>query len=437
MDQLKIARTLEEATPALQPERPLESGDPRWEDFTPGRGTNAVSRLLKVLNRNPGGEFSRLVFTSHRGAGKSTELKRLKHELRHKYLCIYLEANVEMHATRIEIEDLLLVLAKAVTDELSKMGRALDKQLIGQVHQWFADTIESTSVGRTYLGKLDTSAKAGIKIPFLQLMAQLTALMKAESKHKVEIKETLKKFPGSLMDAMNQLLDAANEHLTVEGKQLLIMIDNMDRYNPAIIDELITRNADRFQRLHCNLLLTPPISLIYRPESATLEQNYICFTLPTIKLRDSDKPYTYLEAKGRNLLLSALAKRIDLDALIPEAAARDKLVFGSGGSIRGLLELAYDATLEAESDTITQDDMVRVLGRRRHQLRDRMNANGLAPALVFIAANHQLNDDPKCLQAMHLRLAFMYNGDGWHDIHPLLSSLDPFKQERSSLESST
>ncbi|MDJ0839217.1 MAG: hypothetical protein QNK37_22055 [Acidobacteriota bacterium] len=428
-----LPQTLNLATPALDPEYPLPNGDERWQDFSPARGGNALIRVRNALTRHrnhSGNRFLKMAFTSHRGAGKTTELKRLEDQLSEHFHCIYLAANVEMHAMVIEVEDLLLVIAKTVESSMREAGMPIGDDHLHKVFQWFADTVKVTSAGQTYLADLKARVEAKATIPFIaKLIANLTALLRVESKHRTEVKETLKKFPHGLIKAVNILLDAANDRLKDHGKQLLITIDNMDRYNPDVIDALINRNADRLHELHCNLLLTPPISMEYRPESVKLDQNYTCVIMPTIKLREQDQGYTHLMDPGKSLLLKALGRRIDLDKLIPEQEARERLVYGSGGSIRNLLKLAYDASLEATGDHISLQDVNGVLQRYQLRLRDIMDINGLQTVLRFIQENKRLNDNPDCLKALHYELAFMYNGKVWYDIHPLLAELDTFRSE--------
>jgi len=391
-------------------------------DFSESRGFEPGKYLFKQLDWNPAGTFLRLVFTSHRGAGKSTELNRLAKRLDHKYSVIYLETNVELHSTTIEFEDLMLLLALRVEAHMREtVKKPLPKETLVRVAQWFAETIKTTSVGTAY--QLETKAgvdlKAGV---FAKLMFNLTALFKAESTHKEEVKETLKKFPGALLDAVNKLLDAANELLKESGKRLLIITDNMDHYNPVVIDDMITRNADRLKELRCDFILTPPISLIYRPQSETLDQNYKCFVMPTVKLRGQNDGYAVLRDPGLSQFLGALNKRMNVNKLIPDEDAQKRLVWASGGAIRSLMEIVQDATLEAD-DVIGAADVERVIKRRQQRLRDRMNANGLVEVLRRIGRNKQLYEDPKCLDVLYQRLAFMYNDLGWYDIHPMLADL--------------
>jgi hypothetical protein len=63
------------------------------------------------------------VFASHRGAGKSTELKRLASAVSRQYSAVYFEANVEMDSVRFSMEDLLLVIARVIEEQMRNAGR--------------------------------------------------------------------------------------------------------------------------------------------------------------------------------------------------------------------------------------------------------------------------------------------------------------------------
>jgi histone H3/H4 len=260
-----------------------------------------------------------------------------------------------------------------------------------------------------------------------KLLASLTAGFKVESEHRESIKQTLRKFPGTLMTHVNNLLDAAAEELEASGRSLLLIIDNMDRYDPKMIDGLLVQSADRFKALRCHMTVTPPIDLVLRPESQSLESVFHCETMPTVKLRERGSGYWNITDPGREILRSALARRIDIDRLIPSTQDQDRLITASGGAIRELLEMARDATLEANGETITGSDIERVLERRRQRYRDRIDANGWWDALAKIAKTKRLSEDEDCLQVLFQRLAFQYNGELWYDVHPLISDLPDFQ----------
>jgi len=151
---MPVARTLESATAALDFEIPLESGDPRFVDFADVRGGGSVQRLKERLRRLSPEQWLHAVFASHRGAGKSTELKRLAHELGDRYFSIYFEASVEMDAVDFEMEDLLLVIARVVEQQMRDRETPLPKAELDKVEQWFADVIFNDEYGKSYLADI-------------------------------------------------------------------------------------------------------------------------------------------------------------------------------------------------------------------------------------------------------------------------------------------
>lgn len=424
-NQHEPAQTMAQATAELDFEIPLEAGDCRYVDLNPARGeSNATKRLKKLLERQPDHRWLHAAFASHRGAGKTTELKQLADQIKHQYDVIYLESNVEMDAVKFSMEDLLLVLARVVEERMRLRGEPLDHAILKKVEDWFSEVVFTDDQGTSYLAGVQAEARAEGGIPFFaKLMTAITSTFRVESAYKESVKTTLRKYPGTLQAHVNNLLDGAAAKLKTHGLRLLVMIDNMDRYEPRLIDEVVVQGADRFKGLRCHLIVTPPIGLVLKPESVGIDAVFHCETMPTVKLREPSQSYQEFSGLGREFMLSALGRRIDLNRLMPDATARDRLVAGSGGAIRELLELALDATLIADGDVITHDDVDRALRRRRQFLRDRADANGWWPTLARIASTKRLDHDPAALDVVYQRLAFQYNGEIWYDVHPLLSDL--------------
>lgn len=423
--ELKIARTVAEATSALE-FRPLPDGDPRWVDFSPGRGEDAMSQLRRMFERGAPGHFSRVAFVSHRGAGKTTELNRLMAALKDNYHSLYIEANTELDANRFTIEDLLLVLARSLEKLLREKLNHSAAEELKEIEEWFASHIVTAAMGKQYVADIQAEAEAGGAIPFFaSLMFRITAICKTESEHRTKVENELRKYPGTLTSSVNRLLETVRKPLS--QKKLLIVIDNLDRYPPEVIDQLLVENADRLRELQMNLLVTPPISLVYKPVSQSIDTLFPTSFLPTVRLRGKDDPYDSIGGTGKKVLMEALARRIDLAVLIPDEKARDRLLFASGGAIRELLQLAQSATLEVDQGPLDLAVIERVLQKQRQRLRDRVDTNGWWDAVVRIAKTKCLHDDPSCQQLLFQRLVFHYNGEGWYDIHPLLTEVPEFK----------
>lgn len=426
---LAPAQTLRDVLRNCDPDAPLSSGDPRWEDFAPARGDQAIAALERELAWRAEDRFVHAAFVSHRGAGKSTEILRLTERLKGTYETIYLEATIEMDPFHIEAEDLLLNLALAIVSAMEERQLPLPSELLGRIQSWFDEVVRKTTWTAGFHAEAGAGVEGKVGIPYsATFFASLKALFKQESEYRTEVKQVLRKYPGTLIQSVNDLLDAANQLLG--ERSLLIVIDNLDRYEPAIIDHLLVAGADRIRRLNCNLILTPPIGLLLQPKSALLDQLYSCHFLYAIRLRSPEQAYDLFDGPGRDLMEQALAHRIDLDVVIPEKAARDRLISASGGAIRELLDLVSQSALLARGEVITEADADRAVAKRRQRLRDLINANGWMPMLVTIARDKQISADPRAFEVLFHYLAFKYNGDGWYDVHPLVAEIPEFQRGR-------
>lgn len=421
---MAVARTLAQATPALDPEIPLENRDPRYVDLEPGRGSDGLATLKKLFERAAENRPLHVAFASHRGAGKSTELKRLAQQISTKYFTIYLQANVEMDAVKFSMEDMLLVVARTIEESMRQRGTPIAKSELKKVEDFFSQVVFESAEGKKYLLGVEAGAKSEAKIPFLaSLLASVTASFKVESEHRESVKNQLRKYPGTLMTLVNNLLSAVTKVLEPEGLRLLVLIDNMDRYSPVVVDEFMVQSSDRFKELKCNIILTPPIELVLKAESQNVDGVFHLEIMPTVKLREKTQGYAEFSGAGRDLLLAALGKRIDLPKLIPDMQAQNRLVSSSGGAIRELLELAQDASLRADGSHITLDDVNRVLDYRRSRMRDRIDANGWWDTLAQIARTKRIDKGSDFLEVIFQRLVFQYNGEVWYDVHPLVAEL--------------
>ena len=430
---LAPAQSLREITLNCKVDAPLASDDPRWQDFSPARGDHAVEALAKELRWRSRDQFVHAAFVSHRGAGKSTELRRLTASLESDYCTVFLEATIEMDPLRIEAEDLLLNLVLAVESRMRELGKPLDPDLLDRVSQWFAEAVSTTSWAKNFSGEVAAGMDAKAPIPFLgSLFASAKAMFKQESEYRTEVKQVLKKYPGTLLRSVNDVLDAANKALG--DRALLVVIDNLDRYAPDVIDRLLVEGSDRVRELRCNLILTPPISLMLQPQSAQLSTLYSCHILYAVRLRRPEQRYDEFDGPGRDLMEKALRLRIDVDRMLPDKAALDLLISSSGGAIRELLDLVTQAAFLASGEVIAVADVEGAIAKSKRSMRDLINANGWMAALRRLGEEKQIFPEPKCLLVLFYRLAFKYNGEGWYDVHPLVAELPEYKNGPSGTE---
>jgi hypothetical protein len=434
MAEYRPARNLEDAFISCDPDVPLLGNDPRYRDLSEGRGDKSVRSLARRFRFRSRDRYTHVAFLSHRGAGKTTELHRLDLQLMIRYHRIYFEANLELNPNQLETEDLLLSIALFVDEEMRKAELPLPTERVRAVESWFLEVIRSSKWGTALSGEIGTAAEAGGEVPLLaKLSVNLKALLRSESEYRTELREVLRRYPGALLDAVNTLLDAANEQLRGRNRELLIVIDNLDRYDPKMADALLVKGGPLLEKLRCHMIVTPPIGLLYRPLSETLETYFDIEVMHTIRLRRRTQPYDQFDGPGRQALLETLMKRVDLDRCIPDEVCRNRLLSASGGAVRDLFRLVREAILLASGEMLDREAVEGAVARIRREMRDRINLNDWAPALAKIAKTKQAHGDGACMEVLYHRLALKYNGDGWYDVHPLVAELDEFKSALAAL----
>jgi len=250
----------------------LPPGDPRRYDFSKLRGINVLSELGNIL-RTPlrPGTFHHRILCGHPGCGKSTELRALKAWVDQAGLfAIWIEVDLYFGLIELHFCDLYLLAAQSVARGMSELGLPLPEEKLKHVVDWFAQiTKEDLEKVESQLS-LEAGVKLGSSLPFLaKLFANFSAGSKAGSNHHKTIRQELRQYPNELIELTNDLLRSANELLLGNGRPhgLLLLFDNLDRFEPETIRRLLFDGCSLVQPLACHAIFTMPINLHYVPDS--------------------------------------------------------------------------------------------------------------------------------------------------------------------------
>lgn len=163
-----------------------------YVDLSAVRKTLAVDRISTILDLQEADNFSTILFTGHRGSGKSTELKRIQKIWKKSYHVIYLEVNEETDINDANYTDLYLIVIKQVEFALRKLGLKFDQRLLSSFEAWFKEITEENeeSVEKSVSVESEASLEGGA--PFIaKLMVKLLAQIKGSDKQKTTIRQTL------------------------------------------------------------------------------------------------------------------------------------------------------------------------------------------------------------------------------------------------------
>ncbi|MCF2148240.1 AAA family ATPase [Desmonostoc muscorum LEGE 12446] len=350
------ANTLRDAFQVCNVE-PLEGADMDryYVDLSAVRKTSAIEQVSQILDFQEPADFRTILFTGHRGCGKSTELKRIQKQWEEQYHVIYLEVNEETDINDANYTDLYLIVIKRVEFELRKLGLKFDSQLLENFESWFKDITKETEESVEKSVSIQGEATLKPEAPFIaKLMVKLLAQIKGSDKQKTTIRQTLEKDLSRLKADINLLLGDAYVKLREKFPQykgLLIIFDNMDRVPPTIAEHLFFDYAAQLQELDCTIIYTVPISVLCSPKNPLNQFNGNPHIVPMVNIYELERDRCHLNYNqtGLEAVASVIEKRVDIDAVFESRQQLLDLAKASGGHVRQLMQMIQTACLTAST----------------------------------------------------------------------------------------
>ncbi|MEM9818563.1 MAG: ATP-binding protein [Cyanobacteria bacterium P01_D01_bin.6] len=422
---------------AFDPKRPLEPDDPFYVKCHEVRGDeNIVNEVGRNIIRS--NQPTCQLYTGHRGGGKSTELRRLRHYLQgQQRKVIYFEATKDLDDTDTRYTDILLACTRHLLDELNQQANP------GPLVSWLQSRWQS----------LKDLALTEIEFENLALEAQiaqfttLTATLRQVPSKRSVIRQQVDNHSVSLIEALNGFITEAQRNLG--ATELVVIADELDRI--ALIqeddghtnyDEIYIYNSEQMSNLACNVVYTVPISQVYSDQSAEMRNIYgDIHVLPMVMVRMRDGT---LYPPGLAKMKELVQKRVEhytQMAMVPDVfeseTVLDSLCLISGGHMRELMQLVQTALNWTDELPIRRQAMLRAIAKGREAYQDTVNEVDWAKLAEVAETKRVPNDDSyrkllfnRCV--LEYRLVKETEDDfqtvRWHDVHPLIQKLEPYVQ---------
>ncbi|MGK7924044.1 MAG: P-loop NTPase fold protein [Spirulina sp.] len=366
---------------ACNPSKTIDLANPKerpyYIDFSSVRGGKVVETLERTIVRLSPDEPTCQLFSGHIGCGKSTELLRLKARLEEQnYHVVYFESSRDLDMADVNISDILIAIAKSVSDSLEKTAGIRLKA------PYFANLFEEVKSFLQTPIELEAGAELSLGI------ARITAKTKENPKLREQLKQSLEPRTESILRAINEeVLKRADRELRSRGKKgLVTIVDNLDRIAPrqvtptrSLPEYLFVDRGTQLGRLSCHVVYTIPLALIFSNEYQTLKNRLgggvaplILPMIPACNRNGEDNPQGM--ALLRQLLLVRAFPELDPQnrlELIPEVfdapQTLDRLCRVSGGHVRNLLGLLYTC-LRQQDPPISRDCVESVIQNYREDV---------------------------------------------------------------------
>ncbi len=374
-------------------------------DFSSVRGGKIIEDLKDNITLWSPEQPTCQLFTGHIGCGKSTELLRLKAELEQEgFHVVYFESSKDLEMGDVDVGDILLAIAKRVSESLDRLTLEEPKRLksilqgaakLLQTEMEFekfeieglGNKISASKEGITFdgLGNQFSAGKEGITIVAMGI-AKITAKVKHSPHLRSKLRGYLEPQTNGIIEAINkELLEPAIAKLKQHGKKgIVAIVDSLDRVDSAPKpwgrpqqEYLFVDRGEQLRSLHCHLVYTMPLPLRFSNDFGTLIERFIArpqvLPMVPVQCRDGSE---HLE--GMNLLRQMVLARAfpDLEPLqrlekmtliFQDTETLDRLCRVSGGHVRNLLRMLNDAIKKQRGLPISRQTIEDVICAYRNE----------------------------------------------------------------------
>jgi biotin operon repressor len=259
---------------------------------------------------------------------------------------------------------------------------------------------------------------------------------------------------------LNDFIDAGKKSLVKQGyKDLVLIVDNLDRIiesqksanELSNYDEIFIKRHDQMRGLHCHVIYTVPISMVYSERCTQLQNNFNeTDVLPMIMLQNEKGEKI---EEGLNKFREIIAKRIapitvngqDIGLTLSKAVETqvfesqevfERLCLMSGGHIRLFIKMIQKALDHTDELPISRkavnraiedakEDYLYAIFDHQWKLLSDVNATNQIPNVENDKEYPRLLEN-RCV------LEYRYRDQDdklkrWYAVHPLVKELDKFR----------
>lgn len=408
------ATNLDDVWVNFDPYTPL-SADSAFYVERPGKPLLDLRRALLRsirLSRPP-----KYYLSGHRGAGKSTEMNRLAmdEEICDHFVVIHYSIRDVADVNDLDQIDVLFTIGAQLflqyTDKENGYGKKLPKELLDEL-----DGMRGQITSRLRMTNKEISAtgEAGLRAYFLNVLLK----SKQEEVSRREIRQELE---PSITDWLRQINLIAAAITKQEGKQPLVMIDDLDKPPFKTAQTIFHEYATLLEQPAFPIVYTVPIAIFFTREFVTISQGRQF--LPSIKLFERNNIHKRWESGFHTMRQFAL-KRMDANLITMEAL--DEAAKLSGGVMRDmarLIQLAVDHALNDERDQINIQDIQRGAAEMRSDFRRMLSGEDIE-TLRTVRSSQEFANPEQLAPLLYISAAIEYvNDESWVDVHPVVLPL--------------
>ena len=434
---------------ATNPSKTLDLNNPEdrkfYIDFSVVRGEPIIDELKDSITFFSPDEPTCTLFTGHIGCGKSTELLRLRSELEQaQFHVVYFESSEDLEMADVDIGDVLLAIARRVSQSLAPLKLGEPKGLKGILQG--AAKLLNTEIELAAEAQIPGVGEAAASTEGEFSLAVGIGKIAVRAKNDASLRDRLNQYLGpqknKLLEAINtELIEPAIGQLKQQGKRgLVVIVDNLDRidnrpkpFGRLQQEYLFVDQSECLTGLKCHLVYTMPLALKFSNEYGRLTQRFPedPKVLPMVPLtfQDGDDCQEGLARLQQMVLARAFPEMSEAERLAALSQVFDhqdsliRLCQMSGGHVRDLLRL-LNAWIKKGGRTmpLTRKTLEEVIRARRNEMMLQISDPEWA-LLRQVRQRKKVSGDAAYQTLIYSRLVFEYRDQGvsWFDVNPILA----------------
>ena len=384
---------------------------------TGDESVSPIDDIRQIMTTKAAGNAGLLL--GHRGCGKSTELVKLRTNLQSEgYKVESINCKLEMDLVNIDYWDLFTVMAEKLIGIAKDLNCEINKEIIEKALSYWDDkTTTETTDKETEAGlESEVSAGAGI-LGFFNAFIRVRSEIKNRSTKRTEI---ITKFEPKMSEwiAILELITKSIQSKS-DGKMPILILEELDKItSPEKALEIFYNNADAMSKLPFKAIYTFPINLYYSEKFATIKNFFHHEIFPMIKVHNKDMSEN---TDGINIIKEIVYKRADEHFFDDEVL--EYMIIKTGGALRDLFEVIRNAGNRAnkrKAGKIYMEDAVSALNRLKSDLTRVIEVKYYDFLKDVYIKKEQIEDSAVLLKFMEALVVLEYNGNRWHDLHPLI-----------------
>ncbi|XCN74041.1 MAG: hypothetical protein Q3M24_04590 [Candidatus Electrothrix aestuarii] len=417
---------------------PLRPGDPLFVETALARESFSLRRLYRELNIDNQGiahtppRKQYILFTGHRGCGKSTELFQATAYLHHpdRYYVIHLDCLEQLDNNNLQYADVLWALVARLLEQLEREHSVVVGQnVLAPLENWCKERLEASPLLERYadeIKQLDPQIQPEEHSWLVRVLGKLTSNIKTGATYRDELRLAVRNNYSEFVAAFNLLILGSEEKLQEAGKgqRILFTVDGTDRLPREDATQFFGEDIQLLTRIKSLFVCCAPLHLFH--------QDKILHTglsepvrLPLLKIRDRDGE----DVLENMAVMREMALRRVPEQFFDELGTVDYLVRYSGGHPRDLLRLLNVAISYADEDCIDRDAAEKAVKQVANEYRRFINDSDYS-RLVQIDLHPDAPDDFTDEKSHELldNLALLEYGDYFWKSHPLITSLPGYEK---------